>query len=112
MCDWVSLDKAIRTKMQRAAGQIPSVRRNSTSPQKVAASRAAFFVIDNRWFVYWIAMTMLHFEMVFLECHNPSTNLGLISGICFQPSKSLIVNPQDELSGAEITVILQNEIIS
>ena len=55
--------------------------------------------------------TMLHFEMVLLECHDRSTNQGLISGIRFQPRKSLIVNPQDELSGAEITVILQNEIL-
>ena len=56
--------------------------------------------------------TMLHFEMVLLECHNPSTNQGLISGIRFEPRESLIVNPKDELSGAEITVILQDEIIS
>ena len=56
--------------------------------------------------------TMLHSEMVLLECHNPSSNQGLISGIRFEPRESLIVNPKDELSGAEITVILQDEIIS
>ena len=56
--------------------------------------------------------TMLNFEMVLLECHNPSSNQGLISGIRFEPRESLIVNPKDELSGAEITVILQDEIIS
>ena len=56
--------------------------------------------------------TMLHFEMVLLECHNPSSNQGLISGIRFEPRESLIVNPKDEFSGAEITVILQDEIIS
>ena len=36
----------------------------------------------------------------------------MISGIRFQPRKCLIVNPQDELSGAEIAVIFENEIIS
>ena len=50
--DWVSLDRASRTKVQRAADQIPPVRGNSICPQQVAASRAAFPVIDNRWFVY------------------------------------------------------------
>ena len=54
---------------------------------------------------------MLHFEMVLLECHDQSTNQGLMSGIRFEPGRSLVVNPQVEFSGAKISVILQNYLL-